>query len=74
LGAVLSSDAFLPWGWRVVFGLSALPVVVGLWLPLYVTETPLFLEKTEMRHTRPAGAVRNHRSAFFTKLFPTEVR
>lgn len=42
LGAVLSEDAFLLWGWRVAFGLSALLVVIGLWLRLFVAETPLF--------------------------------
>ncbi|WP_227998938.1 MFS transporter [Nocardia australiensis] len=42
LGAVLSEDAFLSWGWRVAFGLSALLVAIGLVLRLYVAETPLF--------------------------------
>ncbi|ONM48834.1 MFS transporter [Nocardia donostiensis] len=42
LGAVLSEEAFLSWGWRIAFGLSALLVVIGLVLRLYVAETPLF--------------------------------
>ncbi|VFA96904.1 MFS transporter [Nocardia cyriacigeorgica] len=42
LGAVLSEEAFLSWGWRLAFGMSALLVVIGLVLRLYVAETPLF--------------------------------
>ncbi|AXK85352.1 MULTISPECIES: MFS transporter [Nocardia] len=42
LGAVLPEEAFLSWGWRVAFGMSALLVVIGLVLRLYVAETPLF--------------------------------
>ncbi|MGV9674017.1 MFS transporter [Nocardia sp. NPDC003482] len=42
LGAVLSEDAFLSWGWRIAFAMSALLVVIGLVLRLYVAETPLF--------------------------------
>ena len=42
LSAVLSPEAFLSWGWRVAFGLSALLVIIGLILRLYVEETPLF--------------------------------
>jgi metabolite-proton symporter len=66
LGAVLSPDAFLSWGWRLAFGLSALLVVVGLWLRLYVAETPLFQaaqaqrDETVERAVPLAGAVRHH--------------
>ncbi|MEU6041222.1 MFS transporter [Actinomadura sp. NPDC047616] len=42
LGAVMSEDAFLDWGWRIAFALSALLVIIGLWLRLYVAETPLW--------------------------------
>ncbi|MEU4837506.1 MFS transporter [Nocardia testacea] len=42
LGALLPEEAFLSWGWRIAFGMSALLVVIGLVLRLYVTETPLF--------------------------------
>jgi len=37
-----TSTAFLSWGWRVPFLLSALLVVVGLYVRLAVDETPLF--------------------------------
>ncbi|NKX86858.1 MFS transporter [Nocardia coubleae] len=42
LGATMSEAAFLSWGWRIAFALSALLVVIGLVLRLYVAETPLF--------------------------------
>ncbi|MCU1511171.1 MAG: transporter [Arthrobacter sp.] len=44
LAAVMPEGEFLAWGWRIAFGLSALLVVIGLVLRLYVEETPLFKE------------------------------
>jgi metabolite-proton symporter len=44
LGAVLSEDAFLAWGWRVPFLLSGVLVLAGLWIRLTVAESPLFAE------------------------------
>jgi metabolite-proton symporter len=66
LGAVLSPEAFLSWGWRIAFGLSALLVIVGLWLRLYVAETPLFQAAQQRRDDSAqrampvAAVVRNH--------------
>jgi MFS family permease len=51
LGAVLSEDAFLSWGWRVPFLLSGLLVLVGLWIRLTISESPLF-EEIEQGHTK----------------------
>ncbi|NYD77289.1 MFS transporter [Arthrobacter cupressi] len=42
LSATMPQAEFLAWGWRIAFGLSALLVVIGLILRLYVQETPLF--------------------------------
>ncbi|MFJ5232377.1 MFS transporter [Kitasatospora sp. NPDC088391] len=39
---VQSDAAFLDWGWRVPFLLSAVLVGVGLWIRLAVDESPLF--------------------------------
>ena len=36
------SDAFLAWGWRIPFLLSAVLVGIGLYVRLKVTESPLF--------------------------------
>ncbi|PRX96645.1 MFS transporter [Allonocardiopsis opalescens] len=44
LAVVLSEDAFLGWGWRVPFLLSGVLVVIGLWVRLAVTESPVFAE------------------------------
>lgn len=44
LAAVQSDDAFLAWGWRIPFLLSAVLVMVGLWVRLSIEESPLFAE------------------------------
>jgi len=38
----MSGEAFLTWGWRVPFLLSAVMVGVGLWIRLGILETPVF--------------------------------
>ncbi|MGH3436007.1 MAG: MFS transporter [Sciscionella sp.] len=43
LAAVQSDATFLAWGWRIPFLLSGLLVMVGLWIRLRVSETPVFL-------------------------------
>ena len=58
LGAVLSPQDFLAWGWRIAFGLSALLVVVGLWLRLYVAETPMFAAAQAAQAEREVSAKR----------------
>lgn len=40
--ALLPDDAFLGWGWRIPFLLSAILVVIGLAVRLTITETPAF--------------------------------
>ncbi|MEV0595631.1 MFS transporter [Nonomuraea cavernae] len=40
----LSDAAFLSWGWRVPFLLSGVLVLVGLWVRVKVSESPLFAE------------------------------
>ena len=42
LGAFLSQDEFVAWGWRVPFLASVVLVGVGLWVRLRLTETPAF--------------------------------
>ena len=43
-GLAVSGEAFLSWGWRVPFLLSAVLVVVGLWVRIGIAETPVFRE------------------------------
>lgn len=47
LAAVQSDQAFLDWGWRIPFLLSGVLVMIGLWIRLSVTESPVFLEAAE---------------------------
>ena len=42
LGAVLPQDQFMAWGWRLPFLVSAVLVVLGLWIRLRISETPAF--------------------------------
>ena len=47
LAAVQSDAAFQAWGWRIPFLLSGVLVVVGLWIRLTITESPVFLAAEE---------------------------
>ena len=42
LGATMTDEQFLGWGWRIPFLLSFILVAVGLWARLKLTETPAF--------------------------------
>ena len=44
IGAITSEDAFLSWGWRVPFLLSGVLVLVGLWIRMTISESPMFRE------------------------------
>ena len=56
LAAALTEDAFLSWGWRVAFLLSAVLVAFGLWIRTRLEETPVFRELQE-RGDPPAAPV-----------------
>jgi metabolite-proton symporter len=49
LSRTLSDAEFFSFGWRIPFVASALLVVVGLYVRLTITETPVFLEAIERR-------------------------
>jgi MFS family permease len=49
LQSTLSEDAFLSWGWRVPFLLSALVVVIGLWIRSRIDESETFKAARERR-------------------------
>ncbi|MFF5206706.1 MFS transporter [Streptosporangium sp. NPDC000396] len=42
LAAVQSNEAFQSWGWRIPFLLSGVLVLVGLWIRLSISESPVF--------------------------------
>ncbi|MGH3676056.1 MAG: MFS transporter [Mycobacterium sp.] len=44
LTATLSEAAFLSWGWRVAFWLSAVVVLVGYYIRTKVSDAPIFIE------------------------------
>ncbi|MFG2845097.1 MFS transporter [Kitasatospora sp. NPDC048296] len=50
--AVQSDSAFLAWGWRVPFLLSAVLVGVGMWIRLAVDESPLFRQALRAAQAR----------------------
>jgi metabolite-proton symporter len=47
LAAVQSDADFMAWGWRIPFLLSGVLVVIGLWIRLTVSESPIFLAAQE---------------------------
>jgi metabolite-proton symporter len=44
---LLPNDAFMTWGWRIPFLLSALLVIFGLWIRKGIDETPSFKKAQE---------------------------
>ena len=47
IGAVMTGEQFMDWGWRVPFLLSIILVAVGLWVRLKLSETPAFAAMLE---------------------------
>jgi MFS family permease len=47
LGATMTAQQFLDWGWRVPFLLSIILVGLGLWVRLKLSETPAFAAMLE---------------------------
>jgi MFS family permease len=47
LTAVLPESAFLSWGWRVAFWLSAVVVLIGYYIRTKVTDAPIFVAAQE---------------------------
>lgn len=50
-----ASDAFLSYGWRIPFILSAVLVIVGLYIRLKIEETPVFKAATDARRAAPVA-------------------
>ncbi|MFE5681067.1 MFS transporter [Streptomyces erythrochromogenes] len=57
LAAVQSDEAFLAWGWRIPFLLSGVLVMIGLWIRISVSESPVFLEAQAKAAQRAAAGV-----------------
>ncbi len=53
LTTTLSDAAFLSWGWRVAFWLSAVIVLVGYYIRTKVTDAPIFIQaQKEAEHIK----------------------
>ncbi|GIH91519.1 MFS transporter [Planobispora siamensis] len=54
LAAVQSDETFLSWGWRVPFLLSGALVLLGLWIRLSISESPVFQQAAANAGPKPA--------------------
>ncbi|HEX7735403.1 MAG TPA: MFS transporter [Ktedonobacteraceae bacterium] len=53
VSAAMPESSFASWGWRIPFFVSALLIIMGLYIRLRVLETPLFAQiKEQKRETR----------------------
>ncbi|KUO05547.1 MFS transporter [Streptomyces caeruleatus] len=74
LTSTLSDEAFLAWGWRIAFWLSAVIVLIGYYVRTHVTDAPVFqAAQTEaaQRSAEQYGvfeAVRRHPRAVLTAM------
>ena len=68
LAAFQSDEAFAAWGWRIPFLLSAVLIIVGLFVRLSVTESPVFLEAQRVAGRRPPRPAWRRRLPILTVL------
>ncbi|MDI6102350.1 MFS transporter [Actinoplanes sp. NEAU-A12] len=52
LALLQPDDQFLAWGWRIPFLLSAILVLVGLWVRMTIAESPVFTQAQAARRNR----------------------
>jgi MFS family permease len=56
MSVALTEDAFLGWGWRVAFWLSAVVVLVGYYIRTKITDAPIFEKaKAELESEKAVG-------------------
>lgn len=67
LFAMLPEDQFLSWGWRVPFLVSAVLLIIALWIRMRVDESPLFLQSLKRRES-DSSPVRSERAPMMTAL------
>ena len=74
LSATLSPEAFLSWGWRVAFWLSAVIVVIGYYIRTKVKDAPIFVESRQQADANPQArfgaieVVRRYPRSVFTAM------
>lgn len=57
LAAVQPEEDFLAWGWRIAFLLSGVLVLIGLWIRISVTESPVFQEAVARQQPAPRAPI-----------------
>ncbi|NKY31618.1 MHS family MFS transporter [Nocardia speluncae] len=57
LTTTLSDEAFLGWGWRVAFWLSAVVVLIGYYIRTKITDAPIFLAAQQEAEEIAAGSL-----------------
>ncbi|WP_188192573.1 MFS transporter [Nonomuraea sp. SYSU D8015] len=60
LAAWQPDEAFLSWGWRVPFLLSGVLVLIGLWIRLSISESPVFQQAPPEERAPIVGVLRDH--------------
>ncbi|TMR97578.1 MFS transporter [Nonomuraea basaltis] len=60
LAAWQPDEAFLSWGWRVPFLLSGVLVLIGLWIRLSISESPVFQQAPPEERAPIVGVLRYH--------------
>ncbi|WP_410873336.1 MFS transporter [Nocardia sp. A7] len=74
LTSTLSDEAFLSWGWRVAFWLSAVVVLVGYYVRTKVTDAPIFVaaqqsaDQAEVTSFSPFEVLRKYPRGVFTAM------
>ena len=71
LAQLLPEDAFMSWGWRVPFLISSVVLLVGTWIRLRISETPVFKEvqkENKVARSPLADVFRNEPKSFLAVL------
>ncbi|MFC4122272.1 MFS transporter [Nonomuraea zeae] len=68
LAAWQPEEAFLAWGWRVPFLLSGVLVLIGLWIRLTITESPVFQQAEPQQRAPIVGVLKYHSKDVITAI------
>ncbi|EJL80770.1 Na+/melibiose symporter-like transporter [Herbaspirillum sp. CF444] len=73
--SALPEDQLLAWGWRIPFFLSAIVVMVGIWVRRTLPETPAFeQEKNQQQNKLPLMVLlRNHKKNLARVIFCAQI-
>jgi MHS family shikimate/dehydroshikimate transporter-like MFS transporter len=71
LAQLLPESAFMSWGWRIPFLASSVVLLVGTWIRLRISETPVFKEvqrENKVSRSPLTEVFKTHRKSFFVVL------